>query len=41
VIKYDERLDELITCQHCGEQAESWWFEETQRCPECGERVME
>jgi len=38
---FDERREELVTCQHCGEEIPWWWFEESQRCPECGERVME
>lgn len=37
---HDERLDEMVRCQHCDGFIPIWWFEESVNCPECGERVM-
>jgi len=38
---YDERDEDVVTCQHCDTVIPYWWFEESQCCPDCGERVME
>jgi predicted RNA-binding Zn-ribbon protein involved in translation (DUF1610 family) len=37
---FDERDEEIITCEHCGVECPVWEIDDHAECPNCGEVIQ-